>query len=80
MAAAKQTWSKPMFMEVFTTAVWSIWKERNNLIFRGVTPSHRSWLSRFREDFLLLQHRTKPELLGSITEFARDCLGLAKLL
>lgn len=72
MAEAKTAWSKTMVMEVFITAAWSIWKERNNLIFRGVTPSHMSWLTRFREDFLLLQHRTKPELLGFITEFARD--------
>lgn len=36
--AAKNTWLRPMFMEVFIVAAWSIWKERNNKHFGGIAP------------------------------------------
>ena len=56
---SKRRWSRQMFMEVFTTAAWSIWKERNNFYFNAVVPSISSWRDRFKEDFQLLVHRTK---------------------
>ena len=52
-------WTKQMFMDVFSTAAWSIWKERNNYYFNGITPSTSAWAARFKEDFRLLVHRTK---------------------
>lgn len=59
---AKQTWTRPMFMEVFIVAAWGLWKERNNKHFRGVVPSVDSWTQRFKRDFELLKHRSKESL------------------
>ena len=56
---ARSHWPNQMFMEVFAIAAWSIWKERNNFYFNGITPSLSAWTSRFKEDFRLLVHRTK---------------------
>lgn len=67
--AARGVWSKPMFMEIFIVAAWSIWKERNNKHFRGVTPTHAAWLDRFKSDFLLLRYRVKESLGPFITNF-----------
>jgi hypothetical protein len=63
----KTFWKKPMFMEYFMVAAWNIWKIRNNLQFRGITPDLRDWISSFKEDFNLLIHRTKQELHPFIT-------------
>ena len=56
---AQTNWPHPFFIEVFLTAAWSLWKERNNKHFRGVAPSIASWFERFKEDLRLLQHRVK---------------------
>ena len=61
IAHARGLWKEKMFMEIFATATWSIWKERNNFYFNGVTPDCNSWKSRFKEDFALLVHRTKED-------------------
>ena len=59
--AGKNSWSGPMFMELFIVAAWGIWKERNDKHFRGVQPTLRSWKARFKSDFAMLVHRAKPE-------------------
>ena len=56
---AQPNWPNPFFFEVFFTAAWSLWKERNNKHFRGVAPSIASWFHRFKEDMGLLEHRVK---------------------
>lgn len=66
---AKIAWSRPMFTEIFVVAAWSIWKERNNLLFNGITPSTTAWKSRFIEDFNLLVHRTKTVFHSFIRDF-----------
>jgi hypothetical protein len=35
----KANFQGSLFFEVFTIDAWGIWKERNNLIFKGITPS-----------------------------------------
>lgn len=67
--AAKNSWSKPMFMEVFVVAMWGLWKERNNKHFRGINPSVESWIQRFKSDFQLLRYRTKRSLEPFILHF-----------
>lgn len=58
-----------MYMEVFMIGAWSIWKERNNKIFRGIPHSLGSWKERFKTDFALLLHRVKPSLKEFVTNF-----------
>ena len=60
--AAKEVWTQPMFMEIFIVAAWSIWKERNNKHFRGITPTRNGWRQRFRNDFGMMKHRVKEAL------------------
>ena len=62
VAAAKRNHTKPMFMETFMLGAWSIWKERNDLIFNAKAPGTDSWKHRFIADFSLLVHRTKQDL------------------
>jgi hypothetical protein len=35
---AKQTWNKPLFMEMMILGAWNIWKIRNRAYFDGVQP------------------------------------------
>lgn len=37
--AGKRGWTHPMFMEIFVTSAWSVWKERNGKIFKRVPPA-----------------------------------------
>lgn len=68
-----QTWDGPLFFfDIFLTAAWSLWKERNNKHFRGTIPSIDTWLNRFIQDFSLLQHRTKEALSASIASFVHS--------
>ena len=64
----KNSWHRPMFMEIFMTAAWNIWKERNNMHFRGIVPDVASWLARFKSDFSLLVHRTRTDLHSFISD------------
>jgi hypothetical protein len=64
----KDQWHKPMFMEVFMTGAWSIWKERNNLLFNGIIPDVDSWKSRLTSDVTLLVHRSREHLHPFISE------------
>lgn len=62
LETAERNWHKPMFMETFLQASWSIWKERNDKLFRNISPSYNSWLARFKADFGLLQYRVKDTM------------------
>ena len=66
VAEAKRRYRKPMFMEIFMVVAWSIWKERNDLVFNAVSPSIETWRHRFVTDFSLLVHRTKTDLHSRI--------------
>lgn len=66
---AKRRWTKPMFMEIFLVAAWSLWKERNNKNFRGILPTEEAWLQRFKSDFGMMRYRTKMSLEPFILQF-----------
>ncbi|XP_073363092.1 uncharacterized protein [Aegilops tauschii subsp. strangulata] len=66
--AAKNTWIGPMFMDVFIVASWSIWKERNNMLFRSVAPTIDGWSQRFKGDFGMMRHRIKEALVPFVDQ------------
>jgi hypothetical protein len=68
----KEQWQKPMYMEIMLISAWNIWKERNNLLFKGINPSIESWKQRVKTDLLLLVHRTKEKLHSFILDFAEN--------
>ena len=72
ISKASNDWNKPLFMEIFLQAAWSIWKERNNKYFRGIPPTYHGWLDRFKQDFTLLQHRTRVDLRDFILSFVNN--------
>ena len=51
---------RKMWMDIFLTSAWSLWKERNNHHFRKIKPSVASWKQRFKLDFDNLRYRVKP--------------------
>jgi hypothetical protein len=65
----KQQWAQPMYMEIIMLGSWSIWKERNNMLFNNMQPDTQRWLARFKEDFALLVHRTREGLHPFINNF-----------
>lgn len=70
--SGKGAWAGPMFMEIFLTAAWSIWKERNDKIFRKILHSLASWKKRFKSDLALLAHRVKPSLVEFVNSFVNS--------
>ena len=66
--AAKATWGRPMFMEVFIIASWSIWKERNNKLFRNMAPTVEGGTQRFKLDFGMMRHRIKQALVPFVDQ------------
>ena len=69
---AKHSWGRPLFFETFLVAAWSLWKERNNKHFRRIMPTVGGWLNRFKEDFGLLQHRTRGSHPAFISSFVSE--------
>jgi hypothetical protein len=65
----KTQWRDPLFMEVFLIGARNIWKERNNMHFKNITPTVAAWRRRFKEDFGLLIHRTKEGIHPYIAHF-----------
>jgi hypothetical protein len=72
LQTARDSWPNPFFFETFLTSAWSIWKERNKKHFRGVDPSVEAWLTRFKEDFELLQHRVKAARRAAFVTFCNS--------
>jgi hypothetical protein len=65
----KDQWKKPMYIKILLVSASNIWKERNNLLFKGLNPGVESWLQRVKSDLLLPIHRTKEDIHSFIFEF-----------
>jgi hypothetical protein len=59
----------PCFLEAFVCAAWSIWKERNDHIFRGIVPSFPRWKVRFQTDLKLHRYRVKSQLVQPLIDW-----------
>ena len=66
---AKQNFTGPCFLEVATCAAWNMWKERNDLIFKGQRPSLACWRVRFQSDLMLHQYRVKTTLVQPLLDW-----------
>ena len=55
--SARKEFHKPFFAEVVILALWHIWKQRNDDIFRKIKPSFRSWKRGFVQDATMHWHR-----------------------
>lgn len=55
----KEQLSMPFFMEIIVLMCWTIWKARNDLIFRQEIPSLQASKDFFRKEFSLLLLRAK---------------------
>jgi hypothetical protein len=62
LSASRNNFNRQFFMEVFIISAWSIWKQRNGLIFDGRPPTSSNWRNNFREECLLQAHRFKSSL------------------
>jgi hypothetical protein len=69
VAAAKQDFGKPFFMEVMIMACWHIWKLRNGKIFQHERPSFGKWRGCFIHGMNLLRHRIKDKYRDSYSEW-----------
>jgi len=55
----KQQLVVPFFMEIIVLMSWSIWMQRNDLIFKVIQPSSDSCLQHFKKEFVLVILRAK---------------------
>jgi hypothetical protein len=66
---ARNSFRGPCFMEIFVSAAWNIWKERNDFIFKLQQPSRRRWKVRFQNDLLLHQYRVKDSVVQPLIDW-----------
>jgi hypothetical protein len=59
----------PCFMDLFMIAAWTIWKERNDLIFNGKPPSPTAWKQRFINEVRLHFCRFTPSFQLVISQW-----------
>lgn len=53
------------FMVAVILMSWSIWKSRNDLIFKGIRPQLQNCRANFVKELKLVLYRIKPSLLSS---------------
>jgi hypothetical protein len=59
----------PFFMEIIILMCWTIWKSRNDLIFRQINPCLNKAKADFREEFDLLLLRSKKSYSPAINQW-----------
>jgi hypothetical protein len=59
----------PYFMDLFMIAAWTIWKERNDLVFNGNPPSPTAWKQRFVNEVRLHFCRFNPSFQLVISQW-----------
>ena len=63
----KTTQPRKLWMDIFLTSAWSLWKERNNHHFRKIKPSVAAWKQRFKLEFSNLRYRVQPSKVLIVT-------------
>jgi hypothetical protein len=59
----------PFFMKIIILLAWTIWKSRNDLIFKQINPSIQMAKRHFKEDFKLLILRAKRSYFPMIEQW-----------
>ena len=59
----------PFYMDIIVLSYWSIWMQRNDLIFKGIPPSSDRCLHNFRKEFALVILRAKTRWKAFMTEW-----------
>jgi hypothetical protein len=74
LKAAKKKFQGPCFVKIIILACWSIWKQRNNLISKGIKPAFEAWKSGFILEISFLKHRVKPSILPLLSRWIDNFL------
>nr|TKW23654.1 hypothetical protein SEVIR_3G000900v2 [Setaria viridis] len=64
----------PFFMEIIVLMSWCIWMERNDWIFRGITPSVQDAMLRFKIIFTQVVLRVKEAWKQPMLEWLEHSL------
>ena len=59
----------PFFMDIMIVFYWSLWMQRNDLIFRGIHPSPVRCLDNFKKKFALVILRAKVRYKESVSQW-----------
>jgi len=65
----RESWRRPLFMDIFLLAAWSLWMERNNQHFRGIPRSFVAWLARFKLLLGLVIHNCPEKVHPFLSDF-----------
>jgi hypothetical protein len=57
LLAARKSFKGPCFTEIGILACWTIWKQRNGWIFKGIRPTFRGWRASFVLEISMLKYR-----------------------
>jgi hypothetical protein len=63
LLAARKSFKGPCFTEIGILACWTIWKQRNGWIFKGIRPTFRGWRASFVLEISMLKYRVKSDVL-----------------
>ena len=61
-------------MEIVISAMWNIWRCRNDSIFKTLTPSLARWKVLAQADILLHQRRVKTIVVPSFLDWVLNSL------
>ena len=65
----RESWRRPLFMDIFLLAAWSLWMERNNQHFSGIPHSFVAWLARFKHLLGLVIHNCPEKVHPFLSDF-----------
>ena len=68
----KQRANSKIFKEILIISCWSIWLQRNKVIFNQDSVSFNDWKVGFKEGFAAVILRARPSLRESFVNWLRD--------
>jgi hypothetical protein len=62
ISEVKRRYSMEIIMEIIITGCWTIWDQRNNMIFNLIRPTIPACITKFRIYCSVIMHRARPSL------------------